>query len=102
LVDWLAGTYNAPPDARTIIAQGRALLLLDGLDELGGEREDPQTKERFDPRRRFVEALANLTPRPPLHAAERGSQHHFRSPASSESGSVEPSPLHDIAEGIEG
>jgi hypothetical protein len=34
--------------------------LLDGLDELGGEREDPDTHERFDPRERFIEALDHL------------------------------------------
>jgi hypothetical protein len=39
------------------IVAGRTLLLLDGLDELGSEREDPSTKEWFDPRQRFMDAI---------------------------------------------
>jgi hypothetical protein len=58
ILDWLAGVYGAPPNARQVIEQGRALLLLDGLDELGGERADPKTKERYDPRQRFVKTLS--------------------------------------------
>lgn len=60
LVDWLAKSYGAPPDTKAIIESGGALLLLDGLDELGGEREDPETQERYDPRARFMTALADV------------------------------------------
>jgi hypothetical protein len=62
LIDWLATSYSAPPNVSELIQQGKALLLLDGLDELGGEREDPQTKERIpDPRPRFMDALQVLS-----------------------------------------
>ncbi len=63
IADWLAASYGAPPDAAKIVHDGKALLLLDGLDELGGERPvDPEKPdgERYDPRRRFVEALERL------------------------------------------
>ncbi|MEB2286588.1 MAG: HEAT repeat domain-containing protein [Anaerolineae bacterium] len=60
LADWGAGSYGAPPNAKGVIESGRALLLLDGLDELGGEREDPATKEKYDPRERFIAALTQL------------------------------------------
>ncbi len=61
LIDWLSASYGAPPNTADIIQQGKALLLLDGLDELGGEREDPTTKERIpDPRPRFMDALRAL------------------------------------------
>ncbi|MBN2305043.1 MAG: HEAT repeat domain-containing protein [Anaerolineae bacterium] len=58
LADWLVQAI--PPlkdDIAAILAQGRALLLLDGLDELGDEREDSKTKELYDPRLRFLHAL---------------------------------------------
>jgi hypothetical protein len=54
LAEWLANAYGAPPDVGRIVAEGRTLLLLDGLDELGGERENPKTHERYDPRQRFI------------------------------------------------
>lgn len=60
LVEWIADGFGAPSHASEIIEQGRALLLLDGLDELGGEREDPITQKTFDPRRRFLRQLADL------------------------------------------
>ncbi|MBZ0298291.1 MAG: HEAT repeat domain-containing protein [Anaerolineae bacterium] len=58
LADWLAETYGL--DKATVqqeIEQGRALLLLDGLDELGRERPIDPTKpggEKYDPRLRFI------------------------------------------------
>ena len=39
-----------------LLAAGRALLLLDGLDELGGERQDSDGKS-YDPRSRFLEII---------------------------------------------
>jgi HEAT repeat protein len=60
LVEWLEASYGTPPNVAQVIEQGRALLLLDGLDELGGEREDPQTEELYDPRQRFVQALSSF------------------------------------------
>ncbi len=59
LGEWLANAYGAPPDVARIVSEGRALLLLDGLDELGSEREEPnpedtQKPKRYDPRQRFV------------------------------------------------
>lgn len=60
LIDWLAASYGAPPDAARVLSEGRALLLLDGLDELGSEREDTLTHERYTPRERFIKALAEM------------------------------------------
>lgn len=40
-----------------LIGSGGVLLLLDGLDELGPEREDKRTGRRYDPRARFIEIL---------------------------------------------
>jgi HEAT repeat protein len=59
LAEWLVSSYGAPPDVTRIVAEGRALLLLDGLDELGGERKepdpnDPHERIRYDPRQRFM------------------------------------------------
>jgi TIR domain/NACHT domain/PBS lyase HEAT-like repeat len=58
LRDWLSSLVTAL-DKETmdrILAGGQALLLLDGLDELGHERRDEQGKI-YDPRLRFVEEL---------------------------------------------
>ena len=44
-------------DIKDLMAHGKLMLLLDGLDELGGERDDPLTHKRFDPRLRFIEML---------------------------------------------
>ena len=59
LSNWLAEQVPMlDPDAlRRLCDSDSILLLLDGLDELGHEREDPQTKERYDPRRRFLNML---------------------------------------------
>jgi hypothetical protein len=65
LAEWIAGSYGAPANAIEVIESGRALLLLDGLDELGGEREEddpnnPDQRTRYDPRERFVAALTEF------------------------------------------
>lgn len=66
LSQWVAQSYGAPENAKTLIEQGKALLLLDGLDELGGERPiDPEKPEgeKYDPRQRFIESIGNIDPR---------------------------------------
>ncbi|MEL6526244.1 MAG: TIR domain-containing protein, partial [Chloroflexota bacterium] len=60
LVEWSAGKMDA---LKPVIAGGKALLLLDGLDELGEERPiDPQKPEKgtYDPRKRLIDAVADL------------------------------------------
>ncbi len=62
LTDWLAGIYKELNTAAVqgVISQGRGLLLLDGLDELGSERPlDPEKPEgeKFDPRQRFIQHI---------------------------------------------
>jgi hypothetical protein len=63
LAAWLAAGY-ADLNASTIsqlIESGRAMLLLDGLDELGSERPiDPNKPDgaKYDPRLRFVHMMA--------------------------------------------
>lgn len=66
---WLTSTYGAPKNAAQIIQRGKALLLLDGLDELGEVWEEyiedsvdedvinNRVLSRFDPRRRFMEII---------------------------------------------
>jgi HEAT repeat protein len=76
--DWLAASYGAPPDAVRIVREGKMLLLLDGLDELGGERPgnpDKPEGEKFDPRLRFmrqIEALISTPPPGPLPEFREG------------------------------
>ncbi len=56
LMDWLGAQKGLTPDA----LRGNTLLLLDGLDELGGERTNTRPdgiEERYDPRQRFISAL---------------------------------------------
>lgn len=62
---WLASSFGTPPETERLIEQGKALLLLDGLDELGGERPvDPAKpeEEQYDPRKRFMRALETVPP----------------------------------------
>ncbi len=57
---WIASSYGAPEKALDIIHEGGALLLLDGLDELGTKKENREGEkiiETFDPRARFVQQL---------------------------------------------
>ena len=57
---WIASAYGAPEKALEIIRNGEALLLLDGLDELGSKkeiREGQKVIETFDPRARFIQQL---------------------------------------------
>jgi len=44
-------------DIEQLLDSGQLMLLLDGLDELGGERDDPLTHKRYDPRLRFIDML---------------------------------------------
>ncbi|MBC8170141.1 MAG: HEAT repeat domain-containing protein, partial [Anaerolineae bacterium] len=64
LIEWLAAQIPVftIDELTRLMTQDQALLLLDGLDELGAEREEPKTKERYDPRLRFIQRLeADLT-----------------------------------------
>lgn len=57
VADWIEQSYGAPTQADHLIRDGKALLLLDGLDELGSERAiDPKQPRgpKFDPRLRFA------------------------------------------------
>ena len=60
LTEWVSGKM---PSLKSVINDGNALLLLDGLDELGGERTvnaniiDSPT---YDPRQRFIEAVGAI------------------------------------------
>jgi len=51
LEEWLEASYGAPADVRRLLEEGQALLLLDGLDELGGASQDS------DPRADFLDRL---------------------------------------------
>jgi HEAT repeat protein len=62
LADWLTAgeTDLSAADLRKLIGDGSALLLLDGLDELGDRRPvDPEKPEgeHYDPRERFLKLL---------------------------------------------
>lgn len=59
LAGWLSEVIPAlsATDVQKILDEGRALLLLDGLDELSDFAEDPHTKEIYDPRQRFMDML---------------------------------------------
>lgn len=59
LVDWLAEVVPALSKTQLagLIKAGNVLLLLDGLDELGPERENIETQEHYDPRQRFLSLL---------------------------------------------
>jgi len=61
LIDWLGSKKDLSPEpVREVMTAGRALLLLDGLDELGAERTEKKAdniEERYDPRQRFIIAL---------------------------------------------
>jgi HEAT repeat protein len=60
LADWLAASIPAltRDDIARRIDSGHALLLLDGLDELGSQRLDRITDKPFDPRIRFMSQIA--------------------------------------------
>jgi DNA polymerase III delta prime subunit len=63
LATWLAQSVPAlKNDVAGILSEGKVLLLLDGLDELGDERlVDPQKPmgEKYDPRLRFIRIIPN-------------------------------------------
>ncbi|MCB9453863.1 MAG: NACHT domain-containing protein [Anaerolineaceae bacterium] len=57
LAEWFAQKYNLPPAITRYIEHGEAVLILDGLDELGNSRPiNPQNPEEgtYDPRQRFM------------------------------------------------
>ncbi|MDX1992258.1 MAG: TIR domain-containing protein [bacterium] len=78
LIDWLSEQIRVlnPGQIAQVIEGGAALLLLDGLDELGSEREHPDTKERFDPRQKFVEMISVMLNANPHHRPEAWGQIH--------------------------
>ncbi|MBZ0275137.1 MAG: HEAT repeat domain-containing protein, partial [Anaerolineae bacterium] len=57
LDDWLVKANDFPPDMKKVMQTGRAILILDGLDELGSSRlidlEKPELGT-YDPRQRFI------------------------------------------------
>lgn len=59
LITWLAEQFPTlkRSDLQNLLDSGNTLLLLDGLDELGGVREDQNTVKRYDPRVRFIQQL---------------------------------------------
>jgi hypothetical protein len=59
LIDWLDEQFPALKrrEIAHLIDTGGLMLLLDGLDELGSERVDQNTAERYDPRVRFIRQL---------------------------------------------
>lgn len=67
LADWLGQSDKllTPEAVGRVMGNGGAILLLDGLDEMGGERtekrKDERTgeviEERYDPRKRFLSTL---------------------------------------------
>lgn len=58
--NWLSISYGTPKNTIQLIEEGKAVLLLDGLDELGNERltdsKNPASP-KFDPRQRFLQNL---------------------------------------------
>lgn len=57
LHEWLPEENDLPDAMRDVIDNGRAVLILDGLDELGSSKPlDPEKPEKgtFDPRLRFI------------------------------------------------
>jgi len=60
LTEWAAGKMTM---LKSVIDDGNALLLLDGLDELGGERTvNPNIIDSptYDPRQRFIDAVSAI------------------------------------------
>lgn len=58
LAEWLAEAVPLLKESLDhIIKNRRALFILDGLDELGAVREDSKTREKYDPRLRFLEVM---------------------------------------------
>jgi hypothetical protein len=62
LAEWLGQSDKllTPEAVGRVMRAGQALLLLDGLDEMGGERTEKRpdgTEERYDPRKRFLQTL---------------------------------------------
>ncbi len=55
LADWLAQSYGAPHGVAALIRDGRALLLLDGLDELPPDSAEVNGQRNL--RQRFIERL---------------------------------------------
>jgi len=57
---WLSTSFGAPANSEEVVNNGQALLLLDGLDELGSERlNNPEKPEEgtYDPRLRFLQQI---------------------------------------------
>jgi len=57
LSDWLEDSYGSPANVKQLLAEGRALLILDGLDEVGEKYKDEATKKDCDPRLLFMEQI---------------------------------------------
>jgi len=64
LAEWLA-SQSPMLDSTSLtdlLNRGRALVMCDGLDELGSFRRDEHTREHYDPRLRFLNALPEQGP----------------------------------------
>jgi hypothetical protein len=59
LLEWLEEQLPLlpRPTIEHLFSANRLLILLDGLDELGPEYRDEQSKQHFDPRKKFLEIL---------------------------------------------
>ncbi len=59
LADWLSGQNDLlpPMTVDNVVAAGNALLVLDGLDQLGSEWQVESKNTTFDPRQRFLEQI---------------------------------------------
>lgn len=69
LPDWLAEPGLNQSMIEELISRGEALLILDGLDELGENRwvdPDDVQKGSFDPRLRFIKHLNESAPKTPI------------------------------------
>jgi HEAT repeat protein len=54
IFNWIENSFGSPSETKKIIENGGALLLLDGLDELGREHLNKRTNIKSDPRQSFL------------------------------------------------
>jgi CheY-like chemotaxis protein len=67
IADWLQKSFGTPRDIAQLIESNQALLVLDGLDELGNLRKSTQPDDHYyDPRLRFIDTLRLLPATTPI------------------------------------